>query len=129
MSGEIFPLKFRDTRPIIEVALVDPDGDAHDLSGVDAVWLHVWLSTGAKFSREMYVYGAAPSGLVRYDWETADWDTTNASGYLVVSPDWTRPNAGYHRMEYETIRGGERLTFPNDGYDVLRVVIDVAQGA
>lgn len=106
-----FTLKRGDTRPILEVTLVDPDGNARDLTGADSVTLHIELSDGTKLERSMSVHDAE-AGVARYTWQASDWD----SGNLV---------AGTHTMEYEVIDGAERSTYPNDGDDTLRIVKDI----
>ena len=112
---ESFDLKYRDTRPILEVALKNPDGSAFDLTGATVWKLHIWLSNGDKLSRDMVVTGAATLGILRYTWLSSDW---NAGGLIV----------GEHKMEYEIIAATARQTFPNDGYDLLRIISDVGQG-
>lgn len=119
-----FYLKYRDTEPLLEVALKNPDGTAFDLTSSTAWELHIWLSDGTKLTRTMTVYGAATNGILRYQWLTTDWDTGN----LVASPTLPlSPSDVDHRMEYEVLTASGRITFPNDGYDVLRVTTDIGQ--
>jgi hypothetical protein len=128
-------LKYRDTLPIMEVELIELDPDnpgemqAHDLTGSTAWKLHVWLSDGTVFTRDMVVTGDPTLGVLRYTFVASDWDTTNVNGFLTVGPTLPMlPSEREHRMEYEVIgSGGTRLTFPNDGYDILRVVLDIGQ--
>ena len=120
-------LKFRDTRPILEVVLKDPDGSVHDLTNSTAWYLHIWLSDGTKLAaRTMTKFGADVNGTLRYAWVTADWDTGN----LVVGPSLPlKPGTLEHRIEYEVVGPGtERLTFPNGDYDTLRILTDIGQG-
>ena len=50
-------------------------------------------------------------------------------GGLVPGPTIPlQPTDVEHRMEYEVIGGSSRMTFPNDGYDVLRILADIGQG-
>jgi hypothetical protein len=136
-TPQIFYLKYRDTRPILEAALKNPDGTAYDLTG-SADWrLHVWLADGSKLVRTMAVYGPATNGVVRYTWIATDWNAASAPdaensytiGGLVVGP--TLPLAvgqREHRMEYEIVGPSPvRLTFPNGGYDTLRITTDIGQ--
>lgn len=112
-----FKLKGRDTRPTMEVFLLDPDGTAHDLTGSSSWKLHVKIG-GAVFSRDMTPDGDLTSGILRYTWLATDWTT----GTPVLVP-------GTHRMEYEVIgSSGARLTWPNEGYDSLVVTADLGQG-
>jgi len=117
MAGDRFYLKARDTLPVLEVALKDPDGTAHDLTGADAVWLHVSLP-GGTFSREMTVDDAT-GGIVSYAWVPTDWTVAPALAAYPVP----------YRMEYEVIDGTDHLTFPNDGYDELVVASDIGQAS
>ena len=43
-----FYIKTNDTRPVLEVALKNPDGSAYDLTGSTAWKLYIVLSGGAK---------------------------------------------------------------------------------
>lgn len=139
MAAGIFYLKFRDTRPILEVSLLNPDLSAFDLTGATGWKLHIRLSDGTtKLVRNLTVQGAATLGILRYTWIATDWnvastpdaDSSYTIGGLVLSP--TLPlTAGQleHRMEYEIIGpASARQTFPNDGYDILRIVSDIGQG-
>lgn len=128
----IFYLKHRDTRPILEAALEEPDPDnpgalrAVDLSAASSVMLHVMLADGTVVSRAMVVVAPASSGIVRYTWLPTDWD----AGNLVPTPE-IPPALGEHehRMEYEVIGAfGVRQTYPNDGWDTLRIYEDLGQG-
>lgn len=139
-----FYLKKRDTRPIMDVTLKNPDGTIYDLTGNTATKLHILLSDGTRLVRTMVVQGAPTLGTLRYTWVTTDWDVASAPdtdgsftiGGLVASP--TRPLAvgvKEHRMEYEVIGPSSvRATFPNGGpspqddYDILRIAADVGQG-
>jgi hypothetical protein len=125
MAAGIFNLKYRDTLPALSVNLKNPDGTAYNLTGVGSVTLHVLLSDGTALERAMVVSDAA-NGVAQYAWLATDWDTGN----LVVGPTVpTAPGVFEHRMEYEVIDGsGDRLTFPNDGHDILRIVTDIGQG-
>lgn len=119
-----FYLKYRDTEPLLEVALKSPDGTAFDLTGSTAWELHVWLSDDTKLTRTMTVYGATANGILRYQWLATDWDLDN----LVASPTLPlSPSDVQHRMEYEVLTAGGRITFPNDGYDILRITTDIGQ--
>jgi len=110
-----FYLKQRDTRPILEVALKNPDGTAHDLTGADSVTLNILLSTGVLISRDMEIDSDPTTGLVGYTWLTSDW----TDGLV----------AGTHLMEYEVLdaTGDVRMTFPNYGSDNLIVTADLGE--
>lgn len=127
----IFYLKELDTRPVLEVALKNPDGSAHDLTGASGWELHIRLSTGVRLSRDMVVYGAATDGVLRYTWLASDWAALadlnlNADGAYTLGG----LRIGGHEMEYEVVNATSRLTFPNDGNnnDVLRITDDIGQG-
>ena len=109
-------LKRGDTEPIFETALKLPDGAFHDPTG-RAVWLHILLADGTtKLVRAMTIFDG-PNGVVRYAWTPSDWDV----GKLVV---------GNHVMEYESVLGNSRLTFPNveNDNDKLVITTDIADG-
>lgn len=137
--AEVFVLKHRDTLPALEVSLLEPDPAnpgafrAHDLTGSSAWKLHIRLNDDPDtvVTRDMTVVGNAEDGVLRYAWAADDWDEANPDGYLIAGPTPPlAPGEREHRMEYEVIgnMGAARLTFPNDGYDVLRVVSDIGQG-
>ncbi len=125
----VFYLKYRDTRPILEVSLLDPDGTAHDLTGSTSWKLNILLSSGALVTRDMVKVGPDADGVLSYTWLAADW-----TGGLIVGPTLPLlPGQYEHRMEYEVIGpGGARLTFPNGGetpeqsYDILRIWADIS---
>lgn len=111
----IFNLKYRDTRPALQVSLLNPDGSAFDLSALSAptVTLHVYVSSTAALDKTMSISGDGSTGVVTYSWAAADWTT------LTV---------GDHPMEVEvTDTGGVRITFPNTKDDILRVAADLGQ--
>jgi hypothetical protein len=111
----IFTLKSRDTRPILEVALKNPDGTAHDLTGSTAWKLHIRVNGSSVITRDMVKQGLDTAGILRYTWVAADWD----AGAL--------PNSeAMLKMEYEVIGGSSRMTFPNNGHDTLKIVSDLA---
>lgn len=110
-----FYLKNRDTRPVLEVTLKDPDETAHDLTGATGVKLHILLEDGTALSRDMVIDSDPTTGIVRYTWQTTDW--TDA---LV---------AGTHRMEYEVLGPSDaRLSFPNWRDHKLVISSDLGQG-
>jgi len=94
-------LKYRDTRPVLTMTLYDADGEVYDLTGADAVWLHVRLEDGGVFSRQM----------------TSPLDDTGVCSYTWLSTDWTSDPAlypGTHRVEVEVLGpGAVRASFPN----------------
>jgi hypothetical protein len=144
----IFNLKYRDTLPILEVALLDPDGTAHDLTGSSAWKLHILLSDGTThLTRDMTVFGDDSAGILRYQWQASDWDAASVgtgtqadpytTGGLIAGPSLPLARGEVeHTMEYEVLgAGGARITFPNGGnnvadhYDTLRIVPDLGQAA
>jgi len=109
-------LKYRDTRPTIEVELKKPDGTAVDLTGT-TVKMHIRIENeSTTLTRTMTITGAPTLGVVQYPWVAADWTTPPAL------------KKGDHRLEYEVILGADRQTYPNSTYDTLAVVDDLAQG-
>lgn len=125
----IFYLKSRDVLPVLEVLLKNPDGTVFSLVGSTAWKLHILLTDGTtKLIRDMTKVGADADGTLRYGWIATDWDAY-ASGGTVGGLGMTGPfDIQEHRMEYEVLGGSARLTFPNGGYDTLRISRDIGQG-
>ena len=115
-----FTLKHGDTNPYLEVALKNPDGSNHDLTGSTSYKLHVRLPSGTTWTRDMVKQGVDAAGTLRYTWAAADWDVGNLPA----------PRSPYHShqlpMEYEVIGGTSRMTFPNEGHDILHIRGDLA---
>lgn len=111
----VFILKYRDTQPVLQVTLKNPDALIHDLTGETVYKLHIKLQEGGTLSRDMTVVGAPTAGTLRYTWLATDWN----AGNLIV---------GTHRMEYEIVSA--RLTFPNkeSENDTLFISADIGQG-
>lgn len=115
----VFTLKVRDTRPILEVVLRNPDGTVHDLTGTTDWKLHIRISPNLVITRTMVKQGADTLGTLRYTWLPTDWDAGNLPAYV-------RAYQPKHlEMEYEVISGTDKLTFPNSGYDLLKIIGDV----
>lgn len=119
----VFTIKSRDTRPILEVVLRNPDGSVHDLTGTTAWKLHIRTAPTAIFTRDMAIEGVETNGTLRYAWTVEDWDATNPAGALPANVRVYKPVS--LEMEYEVFGGTARLTFPNDGYDLLKITGDV----
>ena len=126
----VFYLKLNDTLPLLEVALTDPDGGAHDLDS-ETIKLRIWNTDGTKLVRDMVIEGAAALGVVRYQWVAADWAAGSGgppftAGGLIVGPALpVKPSTREARMEYEVTSGSDVLTFPNADYDTLRIWQDI----
>ena len=137
----IFYLKARDTRPIIEVTLLQPDGSVYDLTGVSSVYLHILMNDQTELRRAMVIDVDPTTGKASYTWLSTDWGTSSVVGSGTDNDPYTVGGlfAGptpplstsdvEHRMEYEVVSGSLRLTFPNDSYDTLRIVDDIGQGS
>jgi hypothetical protein len=109
-----FTIKAGDTRPILQVALKDPDGSAHDLTGSTSWKLHVRVSPSVTFTRDMVKEGADTDGVLRYTWVSTDWDPGNLPTPLTSF----RTIELY--MEYEVIGGASSgMRFPNARFDTL----------
>ncbi len=139
----VFNIKHRDTLPVLEVELLEPDpalpGEfrAHDLTGSTAWYLHILQDDGTVLRRPMTVQGAATLGILRYAWVAGDW-SAGSSGAGTEADPYTAGGLieGQHRMEYEVLGpASARMTFPNGGrpasnaYDRLSVVADLGQGS
>lgn len=141
---EIFYLKYRDTYPILQVILKNPDGSVHDLTGATGFKLHISLSSGVRLVRSMVKIGLDTDGTLKYEWIASDWaaasvpdvDGAYTIGGLTTGPSLPlSPGTREHRMEYEVIGPSTgRLTFPNGGanaeesYHTLRIWSDIGQG-
>ena len=112
---ETFHLKYRDTLPILDVYLLNPDGTAFDLTNSTAWKLHIRVGS-VVVTRDMTKVAPDTEGHLRYAWVTTDWDAGNLT-------------TGSHPMEYEVIGpSAARITFPNDAEDRLLIRADVGQG-
>jgi hypothetical protein len=102
-------------------------GPVHDLTGSTAWKLHVKRPDGLVVTRTMTKVGLDTAGTLSYTWLDSDWDVTTG---LVVGPTPPlKPSDVEHTMEYEVLGPSTaRMTFPNGGWDVLRVVSDIGQG-
>lgn len=114
---QTFYLKHRDTLPVLEVALKDPDDTAHNLTGALSATLHIKLEDGTAVPGKAMAFDSDRlTGIVRYIWQALDWAP---SGELV---------AGVHTMEYEILGPADaRMTFPNDDEDNLAIRVDLGQ--
>ena len=112
--GAVFRLKYRDTRPVLEVALKNPDGTPHDLTGTTDWKLHIRVSASLTLTRDLVKFGADADGVLRYTWVATDWDAGNLP---TVTPHGLKALS----MEYEVLGGTQRMTFPNADYDRLEI--------
>jgi hypothetical protein len=121
-----FKLKAYDTRAVLEVALLNPDGTPHDLTGSTGWQLRVLRDDGGIFVRDLVKYGLDTDGTLRYDWTAADW-VSDVSPPAVTLPIPAYPGARrLLPMEYVVLGGAVgRMTFPNEGFDWL----DITRGA
>jgi len=120
-----FTLKANDTRPILEVALLNPDGSAHDLTGSTSWKLHIRITPSVTLTRDLVKQGLDTAGVLRYTWLDTDW-----APIVPTDPKLPVPMSAYHAvtlpMEYEISAGTSRLTFPNSGHDTLKILGDLA---
>lgn len=129
----VFYLKRRDIRPVMVATLYKPDGTIQDITG-KTVKIHVKLSTGTLLGysdERLALPGALGSGTVlTRDGQLSATPTDGTVSYTWLDTDWGTGMlvTGGHRMEFEVLGPStERLTFPNGGYDVLRVIDDLGQ--
>jgi hypothetical protein len=119
---KVFTLREGDILPILEATLLNPDGSVHDYTGASTFQLRVKLwPLGTIFVRNMVAEGLPTGGKVRYSWLAADW---NQPGGLVVGPikhpeQALKPGEWEHAMYF---RVDGKLTFPNGGFDILRIL-------
>lgn len=119
MSG-CFYLKARDTQPVFQSTLLNPDGTIYNPTGASALELHVQLEAGT-FSRTLTVIGAgSASPNVQYAWAALDWNDT--------APGAVNLAAGLWRVECEIVpSAGQRVSFPNLAHRWLLVTPDLGQ--
>lgn len=115
-----FSIKRGDTLPILEVALKNPDGSPHDLTGATAFKLYVRLNNSTVLTRDMVKQGLDTAGVLRYTWLSTDWDPGNLPTSIPQYRTKRLP------MEYEVVSGASRMTFPNNGTDILEIQGDIA---
>lgn len=132
-------LKFQDTKALGPITLKNPDKTVRDLTGT-GVTLFIKLSTGAYLSRPMTIVNPPGiDGKVTYVPVSTDWDIGSGGtgtkddpytiGGLILSPVPPLTSTDVqHQMEYEVLVGSSRVTYPDNGYDVLRIYDDLGQG-
>ena len=112
-----FLLKHGDTLPIMVVALLDADGTPFDPTGSTDWKLRIYISAAVQLVRTMTL----TDGELEYAWLPTDWDAPSGGNPAPVGG----LVEGAHRMEYEVSFGTNRITFPNGGYDTLRVIGEI----
>lgn len=105
-----FHLKRNDTLPILRVFLSNPDGSVFNGAGFTITAR--MMKGDVTITRTMTAANEA-GGEYTYQWVAADWNT----GGLTLG-NWD--------MEYRAVAGINRLTFPNDTFDVLSIKPDIA---
>lgn len=126
MAAETFFVKFGDTASTLEATLFNPDDSIFDLTGQTAINFNVKLNDGTIVTRAtMSVVGDAKAGKVQYQWLTSDWD--GAAGNFIASPAVPfAQGEKEHVFEIEVVKPGGTLTFPNDGFHILRITSEIA---
>lgn len=104
-----FLMKRGDTAPSLRATLRNPDGTAVDLTGATVRFLMRDRTSGTVRVGSAAIVTAA-SGIVQYDWQSADTAT-----------------AGTYDAEFEaTFPGGKIETFPNNGFFQVVLQGDIA---
>lgn len=118
---KVFTLKQGDILPILEVTLLNPDLSVHDYSGASTFQLRVKLwPSSAVLVRTMIPEGLPAGGKLRYIWATTDWNAGGLTVGPIIHPGMTmKPGEWEHVMHY---RVDGKHTFPNGGYDILRIL-------
>lgn len=123
MSAD-FWLKRSDLAPSITATLVDADGVALDIQGVDVTFAMRYLQPSGAWDVEGTVYAAATNlqsgdgsdgskGQVRYDWVTGDTDIP-----------------GGYKAEWSVDFAGDKPgSFPNNGYTWIAIIDDLSGGS
>lgn len=117
----ILKLREGDTLPVLRVRLNRPDGTVFD-DAVDLAELYI-LGAEVPLVRTMTSEGA---GIYRYAWLATDWDAPSGGDPATVgglaSDSWRhRQESKDHRMEYVVTISGDKLTFPTEAPDTLRI--------
>ena len=103
--------KQNDTSPALQEQLLDGTGTVVDLTGASVKFM-AWFpgDTAVKINAAATIVGAATNGTVKYTPSATD---TNTVGDLMV--EWQ-----------VTFAGGAIETFPNSGWQKVRVLDDIA---
>lgn len=103
--AETFYIKQGDTAPALRCTLKDPSGTAVDLTGASVVFNLLAADGTVLVNRQSVVLVTAASGIVEYQWQAGDTDTS-----------------GTHRGEFEvTYPDSSVETFPNDSFIPVRM--------
>ena len=102
-------LKQKDQLPILRATLSDENGPVDLTGGTVKVWFCLKAGGTPKSGNCTIVDEAG--GIVEYAWASGDSDT-----------------AGDYNLEFVATLAGKTITFPNDGYLLLRVVADIDTG-
>src|SRR5260370_1247076 len=104
-----FTIKRNDLLPPLVATLLGSDGASYQIPTDSTVTLRlrsVNPTLGIKVSSSTVTISDALQGLVQYDWQEGDTDTS-----------------GLYNFEFEvTLVSGKRITFPNYGFRTLEVV-------
>ncbi len=126
MTTEIFYVKFGDTVSTLVATLFNPDGTVFDLTNQTKINFNVKLNDGTIVTRDtMTVIGDPKAGQVQYQWITDDWDGA-ADNFQASPAEPFSPSDSDHVFEIEVVAPAGTLTFPNDGYHVLRITAEIA---
>ncbi len=106
-----FFFKQGDTVPKIQTILKDGAGVIVDLTGATVKFkMRSKFDATVKIDSAALVVSPGTDGLVEYQWVTADTNTP-----------------GWYDAEWEVVfPGGKIETFPNKGYDTIKIAIQVA---
>lgn len=103
-------MKTGDLRPIAEAQLVDENGDGVDLTAATEVRFIMRRENGVVEVDAVATIATATTGQVQYAWTSGDTDVDEAD-YLA---------------EWEvTWDDGDQETYPNDGYNLIRIREDL----
>lgn len=105
-----FYIKRGDKLPAITRTLEDANENPVDLTGGAVAFRMQSIHGGSVLGGTATVVGPATAGNVRYDWTAGD---TALEGVYIA--------------EWEVVFSGtSRETFPNGGYDVIKITADIA---
>ena len=105
-----FYIKQNDTSPSMLATLQDANDVAVDLTSASVRFHLRPISSNTVKVDQAATIVTAVDGLVRYDWQAADTDTT-----------------GSYQAEFEVTYADASIeTFPNDGYIRVEIISDIA---
>lgn len=110
MNAPDFPIRQGNLLPLLDFQLLNQDGTAPDLTGLTVTFtMRPVAGCGGPIVSGAAAIIDAKGGFVEYTWQARDTDVP-----------------GLYIGEFTTVIGGKPLSFPNQGYVLVRVTPKVA---